>query len=912
MQRKAEVVKLDVHFTKDGIPVLSHDGTLKRFLGWDVAIKDKTLQEIKEQGTFLPFGGYEGEKLQTLAEGLAVVKECPEFWIDTKIFTENTLERILAEFDRLGIAHKRIMLATGSVRALEYAKTHFPEIRRVRHIYPQFLPKEGVLEHLLKLKAELELYGMNLPAKAFESGLLTEEILQKLRTSGLWCSIWFVQTEEAAKLYSEMGADAFVTDNIRDVRKFCRTPPATSPKRNMNNIKQEPLKMEEAKHGNGPKVSDSEFYSEIDLELPELKATADAVAKGDFAAAEHSLAEYYRSRRKPRWRVMHWDKPVPEKRPKNYDTTLADNTVKHLLTSVSVPHQFGKRIDWSINPTPLLYPEWTWQLSRHPMWVALKDAYWATGNEIYAKEFNDQMVAWVEDNPVTNDSGNYVWSRWRTIETGIRTLGAWPDCFFGFLGSPEFTDHGIVTMLKSFYEHGCHLRNYPTKGNWLTMEMNGLFNTGALFPEFRKAKEWRDFAMAKLYDEMLIQVYPDGAQTELAPEYHGTSLHCFMGSLETALMNDIPLPTDYLARLEKMYDYYVKIATPDLGMPPVNDSGWGTKVVPTLKTGYEFFPKRETFNYFGSCRASGVKPDFTSVWMPYAGWAIMRTGWEKDDSFLHFDVGPFSTGHSHEDKLSFILDAKGRRLLTEGGVYAYDSSPWRKYVLSSYAHNITLVDGMQQHRASKDGRFNKTDAPLPNVFITNERFDFAEGWYDEGFGPDNDTTVTQYRAIFFIKPQFWVMFDVFTPTDKSPHKYETIFHMDDNDAAVSAHTLAVTGRDETHPRLSIMPARPDGLAVEVVKGQETPVVQGWLHTTGYEMRPIPTPIFRRECAGQFVEPYLLYPLGTGEANPVASLSFAEDTLRVQFADGRVLSIAIKLSGQKISSLTWNGELITIR
>ena len=228
--------------------------------------------------------------------------------------------------------------------------------------------------------------------------------------------------------------------------------------------------MEEAKHGNGPKVSDSEFYSEIDLELPELKATADAVAKGDFAAAEHCLAEYYRSRRKPRWRVMQWDKPVPEKRPKNYDTTLADNTVKHLLTSVSVPHQFGKRIDWSINPTPLLYPEWTWQLSRHPMWVALKDAYWATGNEIYAKEFNDQMVAWVEDNPVTNDSGNYVWSRWRTRETGIRTLGAWPDCFFGFLGSPEFTDHGIVTMLKSFYEHGCHLRNYPTKGNWLTID----------------------------------------------------------------------------------------------------------------------------------------------------------------------------------------------------------------------------------------------------------------------------------------------------------------------------------------------------------------------------------------------------------------------------------------------------------
>ena len=28
---------------------------------------------------------------------------------------------------------------------------------------------------------------------------------------------------ENAQKYSEMGADAFVTDNIRDVRQYCRT-----------------------------------------------------------------------------------------------------------------------------------------------------------------------------------------------------------------------------------------------------------------------------------------------------------------------------------------------------------------------------------------------------------------------------------------------------------------------------------------------------------------------------------------------------------------------------------------------------------------------------------------------------------------------------------------------------------------
>ena len=230
MKRKAEIMKLDVHFTKDGIPVLNHDATLKSHYGWDVAIRDMTLQEIKEPAVAHPKGGVEGQKVQTLAEGLSVTKDCPEFWIDTKTFPKNTHERILVEFDRLGIAHDRIMFATGNERSLAYAKEHYPDIRRIRHIYPQFLPKEGVLEHLLKVKEELGLYGMNLPAKGFEQGLLNEDILQKLRAAGLWCSIWFVQSAEDAKKYSEIGADAFVTDNIRDVRPFCRTPGFTPEK----------------------------------------------------------------------------------------------------------------------------------------------------------------------------------------------------------------------------------------------------------------------------------------------------------------------------------------------------------------------------------------------------------------------------------------------------------------------------------------------------------------------------------------------------------------------------------------------------------------------------------------------------------------------------------------------------------
>ena len=448
----------------------------------------------------------------------------------------------------------------------------------------------------------------------------------------------------------------------------------------------------------GPRIRDAEFYQALDLDLPGLESVREAVQQGDYAAAEHALAAYYRKRTAPRWRVMWTDMPGPGKRPRFFDTTRADNALKHLLTSVSIPYQFGERIDWSVNPTKLQYVEWTWQLSRHHMWVDLQRAYWATGDEKYAKEFNDQMIAWVEDNlkPVSS-SGNVPRSRWRTIEAGIRTLGAWPTCFFGFLSSPNFTDHGIVTMLKSFYEHACHLRQYPTRGNWLTTEMHGLFNVGALFPEFRKSREWRDYAAQKLCDELRIQVYPDGAQVELTPGYHAVSLINFMDLVQEAALNDVKLPDGYLTELEKMFTGLEKTAMPDLRMPALNDSDWGD-IRRFMREGYRIFPARESFLYLASGRHQGVKPDYTSIWLPYAGWAVMRSGWGSMDNYLLFEAGPFGTAHYHEDKLSFVIYAKGARLLTEGGIYPYDTSQWRSYVLSARAHNVTHVDQMEQHR----------------------------------------------------------------------------------------------------------------------------------------------------------------------------------------------------------------------
>jgi hypothetical protein len=98
-----------------------------------------------------------------------------------------------------------------------------------------------------------------------------------------------------------------------------------------------------------------------------------------------------------------------------------------------------------------------------------------------------------------------------------------------FLTARAFDDDAITLFVKSYVEHAEYLMAFKTTGNWLTMEANGLYHVGALFPEFKDAARWRATALERLTAELDIQVYPDGAQIELAPGYHGVSVQNFLG-----------------------------------------------------------------------------------------------------------------------------------------------------------------------------------------------------------------------------------------------------------------------------------------------------------------------------------------------------------------------------------------------
>lgn len=637
-------------------------------------------------------------------------------------------------------------------------------------------------------------------------------------------------------------------------------------------------------HCEGPGISDAELFDILNLDYPGMEKVKAAVAKGDLEAAKHEFAEHLRNREKPVWKLDWRARPKHDVRPAGVNTENADRVMAGEVLSVNHWHKFDGPIDWNLNP--INYREWPWGLNRHQTWQWLVRAYWDTGEEKYARECARQIVDWVKRCPaprISSGNGTYTW---RTIEQGIRVGQSWPDIYCRLLSSPSFTDEAIVTMVKSFVEHARVLTKYPTNGNWLAMEINGLMHVGVLFPEFKEAAGWRKTATDRLYVEVDKQVYPDGAQIELSTGYHQVSLGNFVMAWEIAHLNDVPMPAECIAKVERMIDYDLKVAMPDKTLPGLNDAD-RINIRPALKTGFQFFPERKDFQWMATDGKEGERPKVGSVALPFAGHLVMRTGWDPDDLYLLMDAGPYGFGHQHEDALHIVVYSHGKNHLVDAMSYHYNDSPWRKYVVSTRGHNTIMVDGLDQHRGGRPREQYVVSKPLPNKWVAGEGFDYASGVFDTGYGSQN-LKVTHKRHIFFVKPEYWIVTDFLDPSDAKPHKYESLFHLDALGADVSGKSVRTANTDASN--LSIIAPADDDASLRVVSGQETPVVMGWLRTTGYDVRPIPTAIYEKEQSGPASFQYVICPTAKGAQWPITGVKRLDvgsaSGVEIAFADGR--------------------------
>ena len=521
----------------------------------------------------------------------------------------------------------------------------------------------------------------------------------------------------------------------------------------------------------------------------------------------------------------------------------------YTFTVCGIRHHFADRkLDWSLSPTYNNYCEWPYQFARHSFLRALATYYRETGDERAAKTFVDIVTDFIDRVPPPPEGTSpYKTFSWRTLDTGIRA-SCWTSVYPTFAKSPAVTEAFREKFLSSLAQHARRLIPDVTRNNWRMAELSGLLRIADAFPQLEGASAWREIAEKGLIEQMRRQVYPDGFQYELSTGYHSFLHHNYAPLARRYLDRGESIPAELRETLCRSYAIYEKLMRPDGRCPALNDAPW-PNARGFLRTACELFPERKDFRWIVSCGKEGARPDFLSLALPYAGTVVMRDSWEPDAVWGCVDMSPFGASHQHEDKLSFVMYAYGKDMLTEAGNYDYDTSEMRKYVKSTRSHNTIRIDGKDQNtRKSWAWRPEMLHEKADLAFSTTPERDVAKAAFRLGYGAgkDCDDTVAHVRTVEFLKgdsPRF-VITDELTAKDDGEHAYEQLWHLE-------TCTLKLNERD-------FVADFGDGVSLEATFSSENgvlkdmratkePELQGWMpiRPSGpHEHRPIHTPVLK--------------------------------------------------------------------
>jgi hypothetical protein len=378
-------------------------------------------------------------------------------------------------------------------------------------------------------------------------------------------------------------------------------------------------------------------------------------------------------------------------------------------------------------------------------------------------------------------------------------------------------------------------------------------------------------------------------------------------------------PESYLPMLQRAHEWLVKLMAPDRSLPKVNDTGNTERLNFTPELA-QLFPASPLIQWaVGLSHPTGVAepvapPPWRSVHLESSGYVVMRSGWAKQENYACFDVGNLGGWHGHQDKLSLMVWSKGRELLFDGGGGTYDKSIFRKYGQQTESHNTVMVDGLNQNRVFVPYvdpiGLDDPATPAP-VFVTRPDWDYANGWFIGGYGPDRKTIARHRREVAMIRGEFFLVHDTLTPADGAAHEYEARWHLKTTQWMHEREIAGTVTNDKGKANLLVVPLATAGLQVREDSAVKSPRLLGWDVERDRDPAPALTVRHTKAGAGPQHLVTLLWPLAVGATNPVHAVQCESNTRwTVAFSSGRKIQIEIATtdrSGFGVVDLSPSGE-----
>jgi len=192
LQNNVEAIEIDLHLTKDGIPVVIHDPTVDRTTNGKGKISDLTYEEISK----LDAGS--GEKIPTFYEVIEIINKTDvTFFVEIK---SAGLEKIIIEEILKNNLVDRTYIISFHHRLLKLIKEKAPQIRTA----PLIL---GLPVNPVQLIKDTKADGISICALTVD-----KDVIKECKDAGYMVAVWVANSKEEYQYLSALGADFVGTD----------------------------------------------------------------------------------------------------------------------------------------------------------------------------------------------------------------------------------------------------------------------------------------------------------------------------------------------------------------------------------------------------------------------------------------------------------------------------------------------------------------------------------------------------------------------------------------------------------------------------------------------------------------------------------------------------------------------------
>jgi uncharacterized heparinase superfamily protein len=575
-----------------------------------------------------------------------------------------------------------------------------------------------------------------------------------------------------------------------------------------------------------------------------------------------------------------------------------DGTAAVAAADILVQH-----LPWTHDHADLLADDaaLVWQACRHQWMVRIAQAYALTGESRYAETCVSALNDWLDENGESSEAD------FANSAASASRLISWCWTLMLLREAPDLSGPGIARVLAALRQHAMHanrsLSNYCPPPTHLTGSALALFYAAIVFPELPDASRWRDEAMRVLVAQSDAQILADGVHVEQSTCFHVYTADLYLQFLLLAARNGIEVPPHVGQRVERMIEFLLAIRRPDGSIPAIGDADGG-QLLPlaarrasdsrgrfavaaalfnrpdfrwaaeALAPEVAWLMGMEGVRAFDALRPAPPASERSRVF-PSGGYAVLRTGWERDAHQMIVDVGPLgcpvSSGHGHADILSLQCVVFGEPCIVDPGTHCYSGdSKWRDFFRGTAAHSTVVVDGASQAEATGPFGWRRRPRVRLREWHSTTDFDFVDAEHD-GYAALPDP-VSHRRRVIFVKPGYWIVVDDLA--GKARHQIDLTFQFATNDVRLGAHPWA-RAATPGGPVLWISPF-PSAPAQPALKCGEPSPTRGWISPDFARLSPAPMLIYSFAVALPWRIVTLLLPDRQGLSAPPAVRPLYDD------------------------------------